>query len=230
MDRVAQTSEYLLPIGERVYRTFYDPEPKSGFERHTLELYGHPFLKDQEEFDIEAMRNVFPANLPDSFCMMVFQPQLPYPEIDCVFLHKSGPQCVLKASIKHNYSEWMYPTNLHHFYRILRVQLQSNVRGCRGVEISSDEYGVSAWTEVDIDPSVDLRRSILSISSSVSATFRESLLQTVHEAIPPENKSAQRTDLKPDERGFKWWLRYVIVPITVVVLTGVITTIIRGAL
>lgn len=90
------------------------------------------------------------------------------------------------------------------FAEIFRRLIEQELRGCRDVRIEKDEYGVSLWISLSLDPSDDCYAKYAEVEDLLGGLYRQAL--SIGDKKLDEAASAL-------DAGFRWWLRYVIVPI-----------------
>jgi len=218
-----------IRLGERTYKLFHEPNPRPGFDEYYVELNG--LLGGGavgDFFDLDAMRGVIPTELPDNFGMSIYSPNLSCKEIDGVSVTKRGAKCSMHISVRHYFSDWLFPVNLYTFYKNIKKAFVDSTDGVFDVSIDKDEYGISASIEIVIDPTIDLFTHCHMLSRRVKKILEESIVALSHPGVSLR-PSHSAPELKPDELGFKWWLRYVVVPLIGIVVAAIVTIMLKHA-
>ncbi|WP_223115553.1 hypothetical protein, partial [Luteimonas suaedae] len=123
------------------------------------------------------------------------------------FKSKAGKQH-LTGSIFHGYQEWAGAENLADYGARLAAQLRTALPSCISCRTQRDEYGVTVWFTVEIPAQSDLSRYLRNIDSLTLRNIADSRGGASHAFV-------LRASAPPgsDDRGIKWWIRYVVVPL-----------------
>lgn len=185
-----------------------------GFLSTQLKRTGVPDGDYPQKFHIEDLTGLFATDLPESFSLSVYSPHLRIKCIDGLWVRKHEGRCELSLSFIHSFADWHFSQNLHHFYHELRTALLRNPPYPLEVSIEKDEYGLSAWAKSPINNQEDIGTHIFKLVAHIDKLIEE---QTVISASKSTRLESTRftAKLKPDEDGWKWWVRYVFVPLGV---------------
>lgn len=175
------------------------------------------------------MREVFAEDLPQDFSMSVYEPNVGYNPINYLVLKNVGRSLESLTLLQHYYQDWTHPANLHHFYRKLGERLKTSLPECKNIDINADEVSVSLWATCGMSGHEDLFAHISKIARVMESDLR-ALAVDEHskssELGEPRRKEGS-IELKPDEIGYKWWLRYIVIPLGVAATGAVIVWLLK---
>jgi hypothetical protein len=215
MKTVAILSEDQIRIGRRTFRlTRFDP-PLPDRSVLSVEAAGKPFSDHQEKFRLQDLRDVFAKDFPEDFSMSVYEPNVGYNPISYLVLRNTGATPESLTSLQHYYQDWTHPANLHHFYKKLGERLSTTLPECVNIDINADDVSVSLWATCRINGKEDLFTHISKIAHLMESDLRALAIHEhsrSSELGEPRHKE-KSIELKPDENGYKWWLRYIMIPL-----------------
>lgn len=226
MSTVELVDASSIKLGRRSYRMFtLDRELDDG-TLHSVETYGRPHMMSsdlQDKFALDDLAGVLSSDLPDKFSFMAYEPLLDTPGLDNIYFKSKGGKQYLVGSIFQGYHEWTGAENLADYGARLAAQLRAVLPACLSSKAQRDEYGVTLWFTTEIPSHSDLAEYVRGIDSLAYRTVVDMRGNVSHSPAPLTPSAS----LKPDERGLKWWIRYVVVPLigsaTVVALIALLT-------
>lgn len=229
MKTVAILGEDQIRIGSRTFRlTRFDP-PLPNHSTLSVEAAGKPFSEYQEKFRLDDMRGVFAADFPADFSMSVYEPNVGYNAIGYMVLRKIGQTPESLTSLQHYYQDWTHPANLHHFYKNLAERLKTSLPDCVNIDINADDVSVSLWATCEISGKDDLFSHISKVAHIMESELRALAVDehSKSSALGEPRHKKKLVDLKPDEDGYKWWLRYILIPLSAAAIGALIVTLVK---
>ncbi len=221
MNPIEIQSSTRIRIGSHVYRCFFEQDQKPGFHVYTVETHGRPDGDYPQKFHIDDLRDLFASDLPESFSLSVYAPHLRIKCIDGLWVQKHEGRSELSLSFLHNFTDWHFSQNLHHFYHELRIALLKDPPYPLEVSIEKDEYGLSAWVKSSITNQEDINTHVFKVAAYIEKNIEEQTMVFASKSMRQE-AVGNSAKLKPDEDGWKWWVRYVVVPLGVVTVAALL--------
>ncbi|MDR7070601.1 hypothetical protein J2X02_003466 [Pseudoxanthomonas japonensis] len=223
MSTVEIVDASLVRLGARSYRMFTLDKALDDGTLLSVETYGRPQTIShglQNKFSLDDLAGVLSSDLPDKFSFMAYEPALDTPGLDNIYFKSRGGKQYFVGAIFQGYQEWSGAENLADYGARLATQLRAALPRCISSKPQRDEYGVTLWFTAEIPTDTDLAEYVRSIDSQAYRSVIE-----VRSNVKPS--TATPPALKPDERGPKWWIRYVAVPLlgsaTVLALIAMLT-------
>ncbi len=198
-----------IRLGARSYRVFtLDKELNDG-TLLSVETYGRaPMISPdlQDKFSLDDLGGVLSSDLPDKFSFMAYEPALDTPGLNNIYFKSRGGKQYFVGEIFQSYQEWTGAENIADYGARLATRLRAALPRCISSRPQRDEYGITLWFTVEIPAHTDLAEYVRSIDSQA---YR-SVIEVRSNVLP---STGTPVTLKPDERGLKWWIRYVAVPL-----------------
>ncbi len=109
------------------------------------------------------------------------------------------------------------------FCRGLAAAFLTQLPQAFAVSVEDEEVGVRVYCKLQVPMQNDLHEFACDLGSRVSQILESNRATS---PPPPVAAAPKVKELKPDEYGIKWWLRYVVIPIaasgTVVAIIGML--------
>lgn len=192
-------------IGQAEYRLFLHDPPLPGGRASVVEVSGKPHCGYQELLEIDQLKGVTANQLPKGFSISIYAPRLATKNIDSMEIRNAFGAIKLSFTVSHDYEDWKHPSNLIHFSNHLAAEFLKSVPDCASARSRPDDVNVSVTCELDMPRTAELSQYIALVDACVG--------QVIGRLLSGESKGLSTTHLKPDEHGYKWWVRYVLIPI-----------------
>lgn len=229
MKTVEILTEDQIRIGRRAYRLTRFAPPLPNHSVLSVEAAADPQSGYQDRFRLDDMRDVFAKDFPPDFSISVYEPKVGYNAINYLVLKNTGATPESLTSLQYYYQDWTHPANLHHFYKKLGDRLTKALPDCLRIETSADEVSVSLWATCKISESEDLFKHISRVARVMESELRSLSIddQSRSAELGEPRQKAAATELKPDESGYKWWLRYILIPLGVAATGALIISLLK---
>ena len=157
---------------------------------------------------LEQLSDLRLKDLPQDLGITISRPNTPLNILESIDLRSGFYQGNLCFTVFYSSESWKSPTNLWHHTKSLAGKILSDIEDSMSAEVLRDQG--CTWVNVScrIPENTLIVDYIVGMEKRIDALIKE--LENKSGATQPGPKESS---LKPDERGLKWWLRYVIVPI-----------------
>lgn len=191
-------------IGACTLRVQVTDTPLSGGTTHLVEATSGPSDKLLQKVSPADLAGVKAESIPKGFQLTIYRPETKVAGLDYLAVENIRYGLQMVIALDYSFSNWARRTTVPNFAEIFRRLIEQELRACRDVRIEKNEYGVSLWISLSLDPSDDCYAKYTEVEDSLGSLYRQALL--MGDKKLDEAASAFDT-------GFRWWLRYVIVPI-----------------
>lgn len=191
-------------IGARTARVRVQHPLMSDGTTHLVEATSGPSDELLQEVNPTDLAGVKAESIPKGFQLTIYRPETKVAGLDYLAVEniRYGRQMVI--ALNYSFSNWSRRTTVPNFAEIFRRLIEQELRGCRDVRIEKNESGISLWISFSLAPSDDCYAKYTELEDSLGGLYRQALL------MGDKKLDAAASAL---DAGFRWWLRYVIVPI-----------------
>lgn len=195
-----------VKIGDVEYQTkIYWAGPD---KRQMLEVGGKHGSGYGDLLLVEQFGDMRVKDLPDGLHISLHHPNTPLGLLESFTLLCAPRRTKVSFTLFYSFESWHHPKNLWHYAKELSGKLLADLDEARGASIGQDQGCVWIDVESEIPIKTEVRSYLIDLEMRV-----QSISQMIDKRkVEPESNSLQ-LDLKPDEKGLKWWLRYIIVPV-----------------
>jgi hypothetical protein len=196
-----------IRIGPKEFRLFVNEHRLPDGTSLGVEVAGRPNCGYQDLFEIDYLKGVAAHQLLPGLSITIYAPRLATKQIESLEVRNPYGAPVLSFAISHDYVDWNHKSNLIHFSNSLAAELLKNLPDCVSASSKADDQNVLVAVRLDVPQTVDLYEYIDRIDQCVSKILSNCL------GYSGELEPGSVVALKPDEHGYKWWLRYVVIPV-----------------
>jgi hypothetical protein len=187
--------------------TVISPPMKDG-TTHLLEVTSDPANEYQQKLFVSELKGFLGGMLPSGFELIIYRPEARTPGLDFLSFQNLTKGRRINFSVRIYFQDWSYRTNLLHFAEELRLTAEQQISNCQTVSITKDEYGVTLSCAVLLEPGDDCYDVYTSTDHALSRLYKEVVSKVDQRFISKLEASSA-----PADAGFRWWIRYVLVPI-----------------
>lgn len=202
------TIEFIGPdsvrIGARTVRMRIQATPMKDGTTHLVEATSDPSRRFQEKLDPTDLSGVKAESIPKGFQLTIYEPETRIAGLDYLAVDNIRYGRRMLISLEYAFSKWSRPTNLLDFAEIFRTLIEQELRACRDVRIEKDQDYVSLWITLSMDPGDDCFEKY---------TITEDALESLYKQALAKGDKQLEAAASTSDAGFRWWLRYVVVPI-----------------
>jgi hypothetical protein len=202
-------SDQIRINGRFLHLNYVDPPLEDGTV-YCLTLSANPYRRHVEHFDLQEFHSVRGRDLPAGFSMTLEDLRTTLNSNVLVTFDNlaHGPEASLALTF--SYVEWHLPGNLADFLESYKRELEQPEYGVSRVTLSRSEqwFYMTPWTPIAADELC--ARAFGRLDEASVAAYRKALQRFVYGMQQP---GTAVTAPAPDAKGFKWWLRFIIVPI-----------------
>lgn len=195
-------------IGGREFKlSLYSPPMKDG-TIYLIEATSNPANTHKTKLTPAELHGVLGAMLPSGMEILIYEAQGMTPGLHLVsFQNLSRGRCI-KLCLSVAFQDWAYRTNLIHFAEDVRSSAERDLPGCQVASIEKSEYGVSIWIQVMLGEKDDCFELFNASDEKLYSLYKDALLKS-------DSKFAAKLESQSsaNETGFRWWVRYVVVPL-----------------
>lgn len=183
-----------------------------------------PPMKDGTTLLIEATSNLadqhkqklFPPDLngisgsmiPRGLDILIFDIHAKTPGLRHVsFQNLSHGRCI-KLCVNFQFKDWAYRLNLIHFSEEFRSLVENSIHNCHSATMDRDEYGTCVWFQISLEPNDDCYLVFRQVDEQILALYKKALSKAdvgFVTKLGGENSTG--------DAGYRWWIRYVAVPL-----------------
>lgn len=191
-------------IGARTVRMSVQDIPMQDGTTHLVEATSDPRSKSEEKLCPADLAGVKAESIPRGFQVTIYQPEARATGLDVLAIDNIRHGLRMLIALRFYFSDWSRRVNLMDFAQTFRGLIEQELTACRDVRFEKDEYGVSLWISLSMKPGDDCYESYTETESAIANLHRRALAEADHRL---------QSTAAPSDAGFRWWLRYVIVPI-----------------
>jgi len=204
---IERISQDRIRIGPKEFKLFVNERSLPDGTTIGVEVAGRPNCGYQDLFEIEYLKGVLAHQLLSGLSISIYQPRLATKQIDALEVRSPYGAPILSFSISHDYADWKHNSNLIHFSSALAADLLQKLPGCVSATSKAEDVDVVISAKLDIPQTADLHEYITQVDTHVSKLLQDRM------GLWAETPTKAHPTLKPDEHGYKWWLRYVVIPV-----------------
>ena len=174
-----------------------------------VETTSNPADRLYEKLSVNELRGLLGAMLPQGLDLQIDSPESRTPGLRHVFFQNltNGREIHIAVHIGY-YKEWPHKTNLNYVADELRSVVDRQLPNCRSTYLDKGDIGVTLFCEVHLEPTDDCYEAYVSTDKALCL-----LLKNVISNTDRQSASKVETNAPHPDAGFRWWLRYVLVPI-----------------
>lgn len=204
---IERLGENKIRIGPKDFRLVVLDKPLPDGTCLGVEVAGRPFSDRQEQFDLELLKGAFAYQLFRGLYVAIYSPIVETKSLIQAELLNPYGSPMLKLSLSYTYATWAGETNLNLFCQRLADTLLKELSGCTSATSKPDDVSADVNLCLDVPQSADLYEFVSDTDKQLANIERRLVLSALVRSSKPAN------GLKPDEHGYKWWVRYVLIPI-----------------
>jgi hypothetical protein len=191
-------------IGARTLRVRVQDAPMKDGTTHHVEATSNPTAKFQEKLCPAELAGLKAESIPYGFQLTIYQPEARATGLDFLAIDNIRHGHRMLIALSFYFSDWSRRTSLVDFAEVFRALIEQKVAACRDVRLEKDEYGVSLWISLSMNPGDDFYERFTEAESAIMDLYKQALAKA---------DDKLQSLASPADSGFRWWLRYVIVPI-----------------
>lgn len=173
-----------------------------------LEVGGEHGSGYRELLLVEQFGDMRVKDLPDRLDISLYRPNTPLGLFESFNLLCGPRRGELSFTVFYSPEHWRHPKNLWHYAKELSGKLLAALDEVKAASVGQDQGCVWIDVQSEIPANTEVREYIVTLERRVHS-IAEEITGRKEESEP----KPRQLDLKPDEKGFKWWLRYIIVPV-----------------
>ena len=204
---IERLGENEVRIGAKTFRLGVCDRPLPDGTYLGVDAAGRPYSEYQQQIDLELLQGASAHQLFKGLYIGIYAPIV---ESQCItYMELANPygNPVLLLSISFSYSDWTEDSNLNFFGKRLAEDFLKQITGCVSAKSTAEDVSVELSLKIDVPQDADLYQFIHAVDQEINGIVR-------HATAGRSNDSpAKTTQLKPDEHGYKWWLRYALIPL-----------------
>lgn len=202
---IEQTSHDKIRIGPETFRLVHCRHPLPDGTTMGVEAAGRPHSGYQQIFDVECLKGALAHQLPKGLYIAVYAPKLSVKQIIHIEIANPYGAPTLSLSLSYSYCEWGEESNLNRFGSALAGKVLNALPHCVSASAKPQDSALDISFRLDIPKTADLHDFLRQTDIAIASLIQESTKPGSAHANPPT--------LKPDEHGYKWWLRYIVIPV-----------------
>lgn len=195
-----------IRIGPKEFKLFVNEHRLPDGTTLGVEVAGRPNCGYQDLFETEYLKGISAHQLLHGLSISVYHPRLATKQIDGFEFRNPYGAPILSFSISHDYADWKNSSNLIHFSAALAGDFLQKLPDCVSATSRPDDVNVVVSVRLDVPQTADLYEYISQVDQCTLQILNERMQSLTGKPVPPQG-------LKPDEHGYKWWLRYIVTPI-----------------
>jgi len=204
---IERLGENKIRIGPKDFRLAVLGQPLPDGTYLGVEVAGRPFSDRQEQFDLELLKGAFAYQLFRGLYVAIYSPIVETKSLVHAELLNPYGSPMLKLSLSYTYATWTGETNLNTFCQRLAETFLKELPGCTFAKSKPDDVSADINLCLDIPQGADLYEFISSTDKQIAGVERR------FASPSPAHSSKPANALKPDEHGYRWWVRYVLIPL-----------------
>lgn len=204
---IERLSENRIRIGPKDFRLLVLDKPLPDGTYLGVEVAGRPYSDRQEQFDLELFRGAFAYQLFRGLYVAIYSPIVDTKSLVHAELLNPYGSPMLKLSLSYTYATWVGEPNLNLLCQRLAETFLKELPGCTSTKWKPDEVSADVNLCLDVPQNTDLYEFISSTDKQITSIERRLT------SLSPGHSSKLSSMLKPDEYGYKWWVRYVLIPL-----------------
>lgn len=202
---IEQTSYDKIRIGPETFRLVHCQHPLPDGTTMGVEVAGRPYCGYQQIFDVEYLKGIPAYQLPKGLYIAIYAPRLSVKQIDHIEIANPYGSPALSLLLSYGYGEWDGESNLNHFGSTFAGKLLHALPHCVSAKAEPQDSALGISVRLDIPKTADLYDFLHQIDIAIADLLQES--------VKPRSIHTNPPTLKPDEHGYKWWLRYIVIPV-----------------
>jgi len=203
---IERLDEKRIRIGSKEFRLGIADHPLPDGTYMGVEAAGRPYTERQQQFDLELFQGTQANQLFKGLYIGIYSPIVESKNISYIELANPYGNPTLCLSLSFEYAGWTGESNLVHLGKRLSQTFLKEIPSCTSATSKAADVAVDISLKIDIPRSEDLYEFVRAIDQKVNDEIRRA-------TTLPNADGAVAGDLKPDEHGYKWWVRYVLIPL-----------------
>lgn len=197
-----------VQIGSRELKVSFISPPMRDGTTHLVEATSDPVNEYKQKLLVTDLNGVLGGMLPSGFEIIIEGPHGRTPGLDFLSFQNLSKGRSIRFAVRIYFQDWSHRTNLLHFAEDLRARTEHSLPHCQSASVTKDEYGVSLWISIFLGDTDDCYGLFTTTDQALSALYKEALTKADASFV-----SKLATASNASESGFRWWVRYVVVPL-----------------
>lgn len=197
-----------VQIGSRELKVSFISPPMKDGTTHLVEATSDPANEYKQKLLVTDLNGVLGGTLPSGFEIIIQSPHVRTPGLDFLsFQNLSKGRCI-RFVVGIYFQHWSHRINLLHFAEDLRALAERDLPHCQAASVTKDEYGVSLWISIFLGDTDDCYDLFTTTDQALYVLYKKALTKA-------DATSVNKLQAAPNasESGFRWWVRYVVVPL-----------------
>ena len=210
-------------IHDRTFEVFHRDPPLQDGEVYGLEGTARDDDKyTRNHLHAYELRGVLGKALPSGLSIAIEGPNCLLKRTSLAYFENLNEGPVVKAAVYFDYGDWHIPIHLVDFAELLKTEMEKSKDVIRRVGVEQSDASVTLFCVGAIAPTQDCYEAYQALDNVILQSYRACLRLLMRDKPVKEPKSFEGP--VGDSHGFKWWVRYVVVPVVgaVVVTAGAV--------
>lgn len=196
-------------IGNREFPLSMLSPPLKDGSKYVIEATGNLANQHKTTISPSDLHGVLGSMIPAGLDLIIDEAQGKTPWLCFVsFQNLSLGRCI-KLCINISYKDWTYRINLIHFAEDLQLSIEHELPTCQSVSVEKDEYGVYICAQFMLNEKDDCYETFSKIDEGIFSIHKQTIART--DARFTTKRKSQDAD--GSDSGYRWWVRYVVVPL-----------------
>lgn len=196
-----------IRIGDTVVSAFYH-KPPLGNIVYSVESTSNHREKALQYLSVYNFQQITPVALPNGIAISISNPGSEFPYVVSADIVKADDKVKVTLVMDLLYRDWHLPFNLVHFVEQYEDKLRTTVTNFLGTQ----NIKMEASFIISCTVSVDTTKTILDAYNQLDRELQKIYRKCLSDITAPVHFEGSKA-IPSDETGFKWWIKYVIVPI-----------------
>ena len=195
-------------IGHREFRLGLISPPLRDGTTKLIEASSNPANPHQQNLSVSELFGVLGGMLPSGMDILIHEPHGKTPCLRTISFQNLAAGRCMQFLLCIDFANWPYRTNAIHFADAFRANLENDLSNCQSIEVSKNEYGVNITIQIILGEKSDCHEEFKITDEKIFQIYKREIAQADRPYItkPKSNESGA-------DAGYRWWVRYVIVPI-----------------
>ncbi len=194
-----------IDLGGVEYQT--KPYSAGPDRRYMLEVGGRHGSGYEELLLIEQFADMRVQDLPEGLHISIQHPNTPLRLLESFTLLCGKKRTKASFTLFYSPDDWHQRKNLWHYTKELSGKLLGELIEANSASVGKDQGHTWIDIELEFQAKEEICNYIIDLEKRVQMIAQHVLKEKSETEYEPQ------AGLKPDEKGFKWWLRYIIVPV-----------------
>lgn len=175
--------------------------------RYMLEVGGRHGSGYEGLLLIEQFADMRVQDLPEGLHISLQHPNTPLRLLESFTILCGKKRAKASFTLFYSPDDWHQPKNLWLFTKELSGKLLGELIEANRASVGKDQGHTWIDIELDFQAKEEIRSYLIDLENRIQLIIQRALKEST------ETKAEVHSSLRPDEKGFKWWLRYIIVPV-----------------